>query len=85
MWKGGARCLSEGAFVTDLLMIVLQLIPLDALPNQPSPTPPSGVYPRASQGFAAYIIGGFMGLAILVLAMALLNRRPKRRDPPLGQ
>jgi len=75
----------KGESVTDLLMIVLQLIPLDALPNQPSPTPPSGVYPRASQGFAAYIIGGFMGLAILVLAMALLNRRPKRRDPPLGQ
>lgn len=71
--------------MTDLLMIVLQLIPLDALPNQPSPTPPSAVYPRASQGFAAYIIGGFMGLAILVLAMALLNRRPKRRDLPPDQ
>jgi hypothetical protein len=43
------------------------------------------VYPRASQGFAAYIIGGFMGLGILVVAMALLNRRPKRRDPPPHQ
>ncbi len=71
--------------MTDLVMIVLQLIPLEALPNQPSPTPPSAVYPRGSQGFAAYIIGGFMGLVILVLAMALLNRRPKRRDPPLDQ
>jgi hypothetical protein len=71
--------------VTDLLMIVLQLIPLDALPNQPSPTPPTAVYPRGSQGFAAYIIGGFIGLGILVLAMALLNRRPKRRDPPIDQ
>ena len=69
--------------MTDLLMIVLQLIPLDALPNEP--TPPSAVYPRSSQGFAAYIIGGFMGLGILVLAMALLNRRPRRRDPPLDQ
>jgi hypothetical protein len=66
-------------------MIVLQLIPLDALPNQPSPTPPNAAYPRGSQGFAAYIIGGFIGLAILVLAMALLNRRPRRRDPPLDQ
>jgi hypothetical protein len=85
VWKGGARCLSKGAFVTDLLIIVLQLIPLDALPNQPSPTPPTAVHPRGSQGFAAYIIGGFIGLGILVLAMALLNRRPKRRDPPLDQ
>jgi len=66
-------------------MIVLQLVPLDALPNQPSPTPPTAVYPRGSHGFAAYIIGGFIGLGILVLAMALLNRRPKRRDPPLDQ
>ena len=71
--------------MTELLIIVLQLIPLDALPNQPSPTPPTAVHPRGSQGFAAYIIGGFIGLGILVLAMALLNRRPKRRDPPLDQ
>lgn len=71
--------------MTDLLMIVLQLIPLDALPSQPSPTPPTALYPRDSQGFAAYIIGGFIGLGILVLAMALLNRRPKRRGPPLDQ
>jgi hypothetical protein len=71
--------------VTDLLMIVLQLIPLDALPSQPTPTPPSAVYPRGSQGFAAYIIGGFMGLGLLVLAMALLNRRPKRRSTPPDQ
>jgi hypothetical protein len=35
-------------------------------------------------GFAAYIIGGFMGLGILVLAMAMLNRRPAAR-PPLDQ
>ena len=71
----------KGGSVTDIVMIVLQLIPLDALPNQPSPTPPSAVYPRGSQGFAAYIIGGFMGLVIL----ALLNRRPKRRHRPLDQ
>ncbi|HEY6683912.1 MAG TPA: hypothetical protein VI030_13100 [Propionibacteriaceae bacterium] len=71
--------------MSELLMIVLQLIPLDALPNQPSPTPPIAAYPRGSQGFAAYVIGGFMGLGILVLAMALLNRRPKRRGRPLDQ
>ena len=66
-------------------MIVLQLLPLDVTSNAPSPTPPGPAYPRGSQGFAAYIIGGFIGLGILVLAMALLNRRPKRRGPPLGQ
>jgi hypothetical protein len=64
--------------VTELLTIVLQLIPLDVLANAPSPTPVRGAYPRGNQGFAAYIIGGFIGLGILVLAMALLNRRPKR-------
>ena len=32
--------------------------------------------------FAAYILGGFFGLGILVLAMVLLNLRPKRVDPP---
>ena len=71
--------------MTDLLMIVLQFIPLDALPNQPSPTPPTAVYPRGSQGFAAYIIGGFIGLGILVLAMALLNRGRKRQGRHLDQ
>lgn len=65
--------------MTEFLLVVLQLIPLDVLPNSPSPTPPRAVYPRGSQGFAAYIIGGFIGLGILVLAMALLNRRPKRQ------
>ena len=58
-------------------MIVLQLLPLDITPNPLSPTPPGTAYPRGSQGFAAYIIGGFIGLGIFVLAMALLNRRPK--------
>jgi hypothetical protein len=71
--------------VIDLLMIALQLLPLDVTPNPLSPTPPGAAYPRGSQGFAAYIIGGFIGLGILVLAMALLNRRPKRRSPPLDQ
>jgi hypothetical protein len=67
-------------------MIVLQLLPLDVTPNPLAPTPPgAAAYPRGSQGFAAYIIGGFIGLGILVLAMALLNRRPNRRNPPLDQ
>jgi hypothetical protein len=71
--------------VTELLIIALQLIPLDVLADAPSPTPPRAAYPRGSHGFAAYIIGGFIGLGILVLAMALLNRRPKRRGTPPDQ
>ena len=65
--------------MTEFVMVVLALIPLDALPQQPSPTPPAA-YPQGSQGFAAYLVGGFFGLGILVLAMVLLNHRPKRLD-----
>ena len=70
--------------MTDFLMVVLDLSPLDVLPDLPTPTPTSAVYPRQGQGFAAYIVGGFFGLGILVLAMVLLSRRPRRidRDPP---
>lgn len=68
----------------ELLVIVVQIIPLDVTPNLPSP-PPRPAYPSGSQGFAAYLVGGFIGLGILVLAMALLNRRPKRRGRRLDQ
>ena len=64
--------------MTEFVMVVFALIPLDVMPNQPSATPPAALYPHGSQGFAAYIVGGFFGLGILVLAMVLLNRRPKR-------
>jgi hypothetical protein len=66
--------------MTEFLMVVLDLIPLD-VPQLPTPTPTSAVYPRQSQGFAAYVVGGFFALGILVLAMTLLNRRPKRINP----
>jgi hypothetical protein len=66
--------------MTEFLLVVLDLIPLD-VPQLPTPTPTSAVYPRQSQGFAAYVVGGFFGLGILVLAMTLLNRRPKRINP----
>jgi hypothetical protein len=66
--------------MTEFMMVVLAFIPLEALPDQPSPTPPAAAYPRGSQGFAAYILGGFFGLGILVLAMVLLNHRPRRVD-----
>ena len=66
--------------MTEFVMAVLVLIPMEALPQQPSPTPPAAAYPQGSQGFAAYVVGGFFGLGILVLAMVLLNHRPKRLD-----
>jgi hypothetical protein len=66
--------------MTDLMMVVLALMPLDVLPNQPTQTP-SAVYPRQGPGSGAYIIGGFFGLAIIVLAMVLL-RFPKRANRP---
>lgn len=70
--------------MTELIMVVLALVPLDALPDQPTQTP-SAVDPRQGLGSAAYIIGGFFGLAIIVLAMVLL-RFPKRANrPPLDQ
>ena len=70
--------------MTELMMVVLALVPLDALPNQPTQTP-SAVDPRQGVPSGAYIIGGFFGLAIIVLAMVLL-RFPKRANrPPLDQ
>jgi hypothetical protein len=67
--------------MTEFVLIVFALIPLDVLSHVPTPTPSSAVYPQQSQGFAAYIVGGFFGLGILILAMMLLNYRPKRINP----
>lgn len=68
-------------------LILLGLIPLDVLAAGPSADPTSGaVYPQRSHGFAAYVVGGFIGLGILVLAMILLSLRPRRAQPrDLGQ
>ena len=44
-----------------------------------SPSP--GVFPQQSHGFAAYIVGGFIGLGVLIVAMILLSLKPKRVDP----
>jgi hypothetical protein len=68
--------------MTELVLIVCGLLPLDVFLGSPTATPPPAVYPRQNHGFAAYILGGFFGLGILVLAMVLLNLRPKRVDPP---
>jgi hypothetical protein len=60
-------------------MVLLTLFPLDVLAHQPTPSP-SPLSPSPGAGRGAYIIGGFMGLGILLLAMTLLRVRPKRHD-----
>jgi hypothetical protein len=61
---------------------LLVLIPLDVLPPTASPTGPGpAVYPSQGQGFAAYVVGGFFGLGVIILAMVLLGLKPKRADP----
>ena len=61
---------------------LLALIPLDVLPPTAAPTGSGqGVYPRQGQGFAAYVVGGFFGLGLIILAMVLLGLKPKRADP----
>ena len=60
---------------------ILALIPLDVLPPTGTPTGSgTAVYPRQGQGFAAYLVGGFFGLGLIILAMVLLNLKPKRAD-----
>ena len=65
--------------MTEFVMMVAALIPLDLPTQSPSPTP-SVLYHSRGPGRGAYFIGGFFGLGILMLAMALLRLRPKRRD-----
>ena len=50
----------------------------------PSPTSTgagSDVYPQGSHGFAAYLVGGFIGIGVLLLVMILLSLKPRRADP----
>jgi hypothetical protein len=58
-----------------LVMPLVEMVLLDVLP--PSPSAQSSVDPVGSHGFAAYIIGGFFALGLLVLITLLLGRRPK--------
>ena len=60
------------------LVIWFWSLPLDVTAS-PGPRP---VYPNQGQGFAAYLVGGFFGIGILMLMMFLLNLKPKRADPP---
>jgi hypothetical protein len=59
------------AFLVPLVEMVL----LDVRP--PSPSAQSSVDAVGSHGFAAYMIGGFFALGLLVLITLLLGRRPK--------
>jgi hypothetical protein len=63
--------------MTEFVMIMLVVLPLDTLPPTPSPSGP----PAHMPGRGAYILGGFFGLGIIVLAMVLL-RFPKRANRP---
>jgi hypothetical protein len=66
--------------MTEFAMVLLTLIPLEVLlPELPSPTP-SAVYPSGGPGRGAYVLGGFIGLGILLLAMALLRLGPRGRE-----
>jgi hypothetical protein len=63
-------------------ILAVGLVLLDVLPPSPTTTGSgSEVYPQAGNGFAAYLIGGFFGLGVIVVAMILLSLRPKRADP----
>jgi hypothetical protein len=70
--------------MTEFVMIVLALVPLDVLLDPPTPTP-SAAYPARAPGRGAYIFGGFFGLGIIVLAMALLKLPKRAKRPPLDQ
>jgi hypothetical protein len=68
--------------VSSFDQLLVELILLDVLPPSPTATGAgSGVDPQASHGFAAYLIGGLVGLGVIVLAMVLLSLKPKRADP----
>jgi hypothetical protein len=70
--------------MTEFLMVVLAFIPLDVLPDAPTPTP-SPAYPGQAPGRGAYLFGGFFGLGIIVLAMVLLRLPKRTKRPPLDQ
>lgn len=53
------------------------------LPDLPPTPTPSTVptYPVRSNGFAAYIVGGFFALGLLILAMVFISLKPKPAPP----
>lgn len=66
----------------ELLISLLTLMPLDATPGAIGSAVQQPVSPgNQGNGFAAYIVGGFFGLGLLVVAMVLITLKPKRADP----
>lgn len=61
------------ALLTQWLVGLWLMVPLGA-PSSPAPA----VYPTQGNGFAAWIVGGFFGLGVLVLFMVWTSRRPRR-------
>jgi hypothetical protein len=58
------------------LATLIFAVTLDVLPPTPSAT--AGVDPTVgSHGFAAYLIGGFFALGLIMLVAFLLSRRPR--------
>ena len=70
----GAAALGLGPGLVAVLAWVLGLMPLEV--TGASPPPP--VYPDQGSGFAAYIVGGFFGLGVLIAFAVWTSRRPKR-------
>ena len=64
--------------MSHVLLLLWTLIPLDLPPSQ---TPGGPVYPQQSSGFAAYIVGGFIGLGVLIVVTIWISAKPKRRRP----
>ena len=64
--------------MSHVLLLLWTLVPLDILP--PSQSPGGPVYPQQSSGFAAYIVGGFIGLGVLIVVTIWISAKPKRRD-----
>jgi hypothetical protein len=65
--------------MTEFVFAVLAVVPFDVLPHLPSATP-SAFTSRQAPGRGAYIVGAFIGLGILMLAMVLLRLPPKRAN-----
>lgn len=66
------------ALLTVLALVPL-LLPLDAT------TSPAPVHPPQDSGFAYLtLLGGFFGVALIMLLYVLLNLKPKRRQPYTG-
>ena len=58
---------------------------LTLLPFEITPSPSSAVHPAQSSGFAAAIVGGFVGLGILILMAVFVSKNPRRARPSMGR